>query len=131
MKKIITGIIMLSFLAGCTAFFPGTLASSAAIVSAEELVQAPVTVATSTKVPAQATKTSVVTPTTKSTIVEENENSEEMGSNNFEEGINPLTGLPVENPENLALPPAMVSITNFPVSSRPQAGLSFSPFVFE
>lgn len=45
--------------------------------------------------------------------------------------INPLTGLPAENPESLLLPPAMVSITNFPLSARPQAGLSFSPIVFE
>lgn len=56
---------------------------------------------------------------------------EVLGPDQFPEGVNPLTGLPVENPENLLLPPAMVSITNFPVSSRPQAGLSFSPFVFE
>jgi hypothetical protein len=45
--------------------------------------------------------------------------------------LNPLTGLPVENPENLLLPPALVSVTNFPPSARPQAGLSFSPMVFE
>ena len=45
--------------------------------------------------------------------------------------VNPLTGLPVEDPENLLLPPALVSVTNFPVSARPQAGLSFSPMVFE
>jgi hypothetical protein len=45
--------------------------------------------------------------------------------------LNPLTGLPVKNPENLLLPPALVSVTNFPVSARPQAGLSFSPIVFE
>jgi len=45
--------------------------------------------------------------------------------------INPLTGLPVDNPENLKIPPALVSITNWPVSARPQAGLSYSPFVFE
>src|SRR5512133_4091984 len=45
--------------------------------------------------------------------------------------LNPLTGLPVEDPENLLLPPALVSVTNFPVSARPQAGLSFSPMVFE
>jgi hypothetical protein len=45
--------------------------------------------------------------------------------------LNPLTGLPVEDPAALALAPALVSITNFPVSARPQAGLSFSPFVFE
>ena len=47
------------------------------------------------------------------------------------EVLNPLTGLPVENPENLLLPPALVSVTNFPPTARPQAGLSYSPFVFE
>ncbi len=46
-------------------------------------------------------------------------------------GVNPLTGQWMQHPENLKLPPALVSITNFPVTSRPQAGLSFSPFVFE
>ena len=46
-------------------------------------------------------------------------------------GLNPLTGLPVQNPANLLLPPALVSVTNFPPTSRPQAGLSFSPIVFE
>lgn len=45
--------------------------------------------------------------------------------------LNPLTGLPVANPDNLKLPPALVSITNWPVAARPQAGLSFAPFVFE
>lgn len=44
---------------------------------------------------------------------------------------NPLSGLPAENPENLLLPPALVSVTNFPPTARPQAGLSFSPIVFE
>lgn len=55
----------------------------------------------------------------------------QIGPQIYPEGVNPLTGLPVSNPENLAVPPALVSITNFPVSARPQAGLSFSPFVFE
>jgi len=45
--------------------------------------------------------------------------------------LNPLTGLPVEDPENLLLPPALVSVSNFPPTARPQAGLSFSPMVFE
>ena len=45
--------------------------------------------------------------------------------------INPLTGLPVENPDNLKLPPVLASISNFPPTARPQAGLSFSPIVFE
>jgi hypothetical protein len=45
--------------------------------------------------------------------------------------INPLTGLPVSDPSNLQLPPALVSITNWPPAARPQAGLSYSPIVFE
>jgi len=47
------------------------------------------------------------------------------------EDYNPLTGLPVNNPDNLLVPPALVSVTNWPPSARPQAGLSFSPIVFE
>ena len=54
-----------------------------------------------------------------------------LGPDTFPVGYNPLTGLPVSNPDNLLVPPALVSITNFPVSARPQAGLSYSPFVFE
>jgi hypothetical protein len=45
--------------------------------------------------------------------------------------LNPLTGLPVDDPSLLSLPPALVSISNFPVSARPQSGLSTSPLVFE
>lgn len=45
--------------------------------------------------------------------------------------INPLSGLPVQNSQDLLLPPALVSITNFPPTARPQAGLSYSPIVFE
>lgn len=55
----------------------------------------------------------------------------EISDQPLEEVLNPLTGLPVQNPENLALPPALVSVTNFPPAARPQAGLSFSPMVFE
>ncbi len=53
------------------------------------------------------------------------------GPDVFPEGVNPLTGLPAADPDLLALPPALVSVSNFPVSSRPQAGLSFAPLVFE
>ena len=47
------------------------------------------------------------------------------------QAINPLNGLPVADPGLLNNPPALVSITNFPPTARPQAGLSFSPYVFE
>ncbi len=44
---------------------------------------------------------------------------------------NPLTGLPVVDPSLLQIPAALVSISHFPVEARPQAGLSFAPYVFE
>src|SRR5215208_5911510 len=46
-------------------------------------------------------------------------------------GYNPLTGLPVPDPSLLALPASLVSISHFPVTARPQAGLSVAPYVFE
>ncbi len=45
--------------------------------------------------------------------------------------INPLSGLPVSDPTLLSLPALLVSISHFPATGRPQAGLSFAPFVYE
>jgi hypothetical protein len=45
--------------------------------------------------------------------------------------LNPLTGLPVSDPALLQLSPALVSVSNFPISVRPQSGLSFAPHVYE
>lgn len=44
---------------------------------------------------------------------------------------NPLTGLKVADPSLLQVPAVLVSISHFPVEARPQAGLSFAPYVFE
>lgn len=49
----------------------------------------------------------------------------------FPEDVSPLTGLPLADPDLLDLPAVLMSITNFPVSSRPQAGLSYAPHVYE
>jgi hypothetical protein len=45
--------------------------------------------------------------------------------------VNPLTGLPVTEPSLLNLPAILISIPNFPVNARPQAGLSFAPWTYE
>ena len=47
-------------------------------------------------------------------------------------GINPLTGLPVGDPDVLTCKPLMVAISLFPVSARAhQSGLPLAAFVFE
>jgi hypothetical protein len=45
--------------------------------------------------------------------------------------INPLTNKKVIEPGLLELPAVLMSISHFPVTARPQAGLSFAPWVFE
>jgi len=49
----------------------------------------------------------------------------------FPSNINPLTGRAVENLSLLSLPAVLVSISNMPVTARPQAGPGFAPWVFE
>lgn len=51
--------------------------------------------------------------------------------NNFPEGYNPLSGQLVEDPTLLQTPALLISISHFPATARPQAGLSFAPWVFE
>jgi hypothetical protein len=46
-------------------------------------------------------------------------------------GFNPLTGLRVANVADLQRVPVLISITEFPPSSRPQAGLSLAAQVWE
>jgi hypothetical protein len=54
-----------------------------------------------------------------------------VGPDSYPPDVNPLNGLPVEDPESLKLPPALLSISNSPVTARPQAGLSFAPLIYE
>ena len=49
----------------------------------------------------------------------------------FPAGVNPLTGLAVADPALLDIPALLISISHFPATARPQAGLSFAPFVYE
>lgn len=49
----------------------------------------------------------------------------------FPAAINPLTGRAVEDPSLLDFPAVLVSISNMPITARPQAGLGFAPWIFE
>jgi hypothetical protein len=49
----------------------------------------------------------------------------------FPPNYSPLTGQPVRDLEAMKLPAMLISISNFPATARPQAGLSFASYVFE
>ncbi len=49
----------------------------------------------------------------------------------FEPGVNPLTGLPVDDPSRLERRPVMVKVSNWPREGRPHAGLTSADMVFE
>jgi hypothetical protein len=53
------------------------------------------------------------------------------GPDEFPAGYNPLSGQPVSDPERLEYPAILLSVSHFPPEARPQAGLSFTPFVYE
>ena len=53
------------------------------------------------------------------------------GPNEFPAGFNPLTGQRVSDPSQLDYPALLLSISHFPPAARPQAGFSFTPWVYE
>ena len=132
-------IILTLILSACN--FPFSLLQP----SVEEVVESETAAATeaeSTEPAETATEapTEAVVPTETETpeVTEEVTPTEEpqasqfgtYGPTDFPEGISPLTGLPAD-PELLKLPPALISVSNFPASARPQSGLNTSPMVFE
>ena len=68
--------------------------------------------------------TATVTPTQEPTVGP-------VGPADFPEGVNPLTGLMVADPENLNRRPVFVKVANYPAYGRPHAGLSAADIVFE
>ncbi len=54
-----------------------------------------------------------------------------LGPDQFPEGYNPLSGQPVSDPIQLTYPALLLSVSHFPPAARPQAGFSFTPFVYE
>ena len=84
--------------------------------------------------PVVASKTAVRTATPTATSTPQPHRSFiQLGPNqeDFPPGVNPLTGLEVADPNLLKLPAVLVSISNMPVTARPQAGPSFAQWIFE
>ena len=60
-----------------------------------------------------------------------NQTERGIGPNNFPDGVNPLTGLVVDDPRLLERRPMVIKITNFPRQVRPQWGLTLADHVYE
>lgn len=54
-----------------------------------------------------------------------------IGPESYPPGVNPLTGLPVDDPAVLARRPLIIKISNAPPEVRPQSGLSYADLVIE
>ena len=114
-STLLTGIILLALLSGCRP------ASIAAITPAE-------IIATDFSPTATSTLAITLTPTPQPTLAPSTYGPDEE---DFPADVNPFTGLPVANPDLLRQPALLLSINHFPPEVRPQAGLSFAPWVFE
>jgi len=84
-----------------------------------------------TEIPTDIPATSTATPKPAEAYSFDNYPEEGFGPVNFPENINPLTGLPVEDPTILDRRPVAVKISNYPRAIRPQWGLSLADHVFE
>lgn len=94
--------------------------------------QSPTPGAIPTQMESTATATSTVPPTLTATP-QPHRLPVQLGPNqrDFPTGTNPLTGLEAHDPSLLNLPAVLVSISNMPVTARPQAGPAFAPWIFE
>ncbi len=125
----ILGIIIL-LLSACRSDAYSVDLNMAATYAAQTLAAMPTDTPTAppTPTPTEAeptpTPTEVFSPTPEPTLGA-------VGPVDFPEDVNPLTGLLVEEPDNLDRRPVLVKVANYPISGRPHAGLSFADMVFE
>ena len=110
--------------AGCALLLNSCAPSITGAIPLSNKKNDPIVTVTGTTLPATETVLPTAQPT--ATSVTYGPNPE-----NFPEGINPLTGEAVSDASLLKIPALLISISNFPVTARPQAGLSFAPFVYE
>ncbi len=113
-KLVFISIFLITFLVKCSPIVT-SLSTATNTATVPETTIAPIL--TPTPVP-------TIQPTSTSTPIA-------LGPNTYPLDVNPLTGLPVQNPGDLKVPPVLVSISNSPGGDRAQAGLSFSSIVFE
>lgn len=129
-------VVFLVALAGCQQAAAPKIQSApatvpAAVLSEEVTSTSPAPTAAPTSTPTPFEPTATAEPPATATTDSPASVLAAAGPAVYPVGTNPLTGLPVQNAADLLAPPALISITNFPITARPQAGLSYSPIVHE
>jgi hypothetical protein len=135
MKYLIWNIIFVLVLFGCSVNETPSPTNIPTSQPSETITLEPSETATQFEEKLESTNTPTV-PTKTEKPVEEADNllsypEEGYGPVNFPDNINPLTGLPVEDPGILDRHPVAVKISNYPREIRPQWGLSEADHVFE
>ncbi|HSL46675.1 MAG TPA: SdrD B-like domain-containing protein [Anaerolineales bacterium] len=112
----VTSVLIALLLTACSA--PATVQPTA---TTEAILPSSTSTLTATAVPSATS-----TPQPRLTPVAYGPEAED-----FPSSINPLTGREVSDPSLLKFPAVLVSISNMPVTARPQAGPGFAPWVYE
>ena len=132
MKRLLTltFLILALALTACAAETPAPTAEPPTPMPSA--TASPVPTATPTEVPPTATPTEVPPTATEAPPDPLADYPlEGYGPLEFPENVNPLTGMPVSDPEILNRRPVAVKVSNFPREIRPQWGLSAADLVFE
>ncbi|HHY88098.1 MAG TPA: DUF3048 domain-containing protein [Chloroflexi bacterium] len=119
LKKAFALFLVVTLLAGCA---PGNPGSTTPTIEATDTSVPPTATITPTVTEIPPTPTPTVTPTPEPVV---------FGPADFPEGVNPLTGLEVEDPDILDRRPVIVKVQNLPRTDRPQFGLSLADLVYE
>jgi hypothetical protein len=128
-KRCFMFILLLSLLTGCAS----QTATPTPATTAVQASPAPMGTATmAPTAPPQPTLAPSSTPAATTTpVILQTATPSAIGPDSYPAGVNPLTGLPVADPASLNIPPALISVSNFPVTTRPQAGLSKAAIVYD
>jgi hypothetical protein len=125
--KRITGLaaVFISSLIAITACLPSR-ATDTSLEHSQDIQNSPILAVDTPSLTPTATTTPTATPQPTETPISVGPEQSDVPP-----GFNPLTGLPVADPSLLKIPALLISIPHFPPEARPQAGLSFAPWVFE
>ena len=125
-KRVVLAFLIILFLCACSSApseHEGMLSIAEADISTPEPT---ITLTRTATLQPTASVTFTLTPTFPATTTPST-----TPYGNFDPGVNPLTGLPVNDPTKLERRPVMVKVSNWPRSGRPHAGLTSADIVFE